>query len=216
MTGKLSRALLAIVREAFPRYAFAFPYRYRVTDMVTTRVRLQAVKVAPGLPDVLHVSVLPGVAGAAAELKPGSLVLVQFVEGDPAQPIVTHFEAEGGEGWLPISLTLDASSTLKIGPSDPAIDVGPVPTEHATSAEALVSMFDAFCTAIAISFPGATPLTGGGIVGAKAALINAAIPLTATVPITLYSAALTAALAAKLPDAGGDLPSVGWPKVRGS
>lgn len=123
-TDQIGRALVAIAREAFPRHNFMCPYRYRVTDMVASRVRLQAVKAAPGLPDILHVSVLPGLAGGAAVFQSGTLVLVEFIEGDPAQPIVTHFEAEGGAGWLPISVTLDASSSVKIGPSADMVEIG--------------------------------------------------------------------------------------------
>lgn len=120
----LSQILAAIAREAFPRAAFAFPYRYRVTDHVGARVRLQAVRLSPGLPDILHVSIQPGVAGVTARFRPGAQVLVQFIEGDPAQPIVTHAEGEGGEGWRPLSLVLDASTTLQVGPSADMVELG--------------------------------------------------------------------------------------------
>ncbi len=114
---RAARALVALIREVFPRYAFAFLYRYRVVDMVATRCRLQAISEAPGLPHLMHVSVLPGVAGAAANLTPGTVVLVAFVEGDPAQPVVTHFAAEGAAGFVPISLVVDATDTISLGGS---------------------------------------------------------------------------------------------------
>ena len=112
---RLARALVAAVKEVFPRYPFAFLYRYRVLSMVGGRCQLQAVLSTAGLPNMVHVSVLPGVAGLEATLKPGAVVLVAFIEGDPAQPVVTHFEAAGGDGWKPISLVIDAETTIRLG-----------------------------------------------------------------------------------------------------
>lgn len=112
---RATRALVALIREVFPRYAFGFLYRYRVVDMVGTRCRLQAVSDSLGLPHLMHVSVLPGVAGAAAVLTPGTVVLVAFIEGDPAQPVVTHFAAEDAAGWVPVSLAFDATTTITLG-----------------------------------------------------------------------------------------------------
>ncbi len=117
MSTRATRALVALIREVFPRAPFGFLYRYRVVDMVATRCRLQAVSESPGLPNLMHVSVLPGVAGAAAVLTPGTVVLVAFVEGDPAQPVVTHFAAEGAAGWVPVSLAFDAETTISLGGS---------------------------------------------------------------------------------------------------
>lgn len=123
----IADALLAIAREAWPRAAYCAPYRYRVIDHVASRVRLQAVRAGAGLPDLLYISVLPGVAGAEATLRAGSLVLVQFIEADPAQPVVTHFEAAGGDGWLPIALVIDASDSITIGASTTTISLGAAP-----------------------------------------------------------------------------------------
>lgn len=81
-------------------------YRYRVTRMVAERVELQAVKRLVGLPDLLPLSMWPGIAGAHAELAPSAEVLVQFIEGDRAQPVVTHFAGKDGTGFVPTRLTL--------------------------------------------------------------------------------------------------------------
>ena len=112
---RLTRALVAAVREIFPRYPFAFFYRYSVEGMDGHRCRLQVVSPATGLPHIVHVSVLPGVAGVEAKLTPGTQVLVAFVEGDPAQPVVTHFEAAGSNGWKPLELLLDAQTKISLG-----------------------------------------------------------------------------------------------------
>lgn len=53
---------------------------------------------------------MPGCPGTWAELKDGSTVLVQFIEGDPTMPIITHYEQKGGDGWKPVKLEIDADS----------------------------------------------------------------------------------------------------------
>lgn len=123
---QLRDATGAIVRETFPRYDFLAKYRYRVVKMNPgdDRTQLQAVRKLAGLPDLLPVSILPGMAGLSAMLTPGSIVLVEFIEGDPSLPIVSHFEAKGGAGFLPVSLFLDATSAVNIGATAGAINLG--------------------------------------------------------------------------------------------
>lgn len=113
--NRLLRALKAVVRWATPKADFSVPYRYRVFGMTGNRVNLQAVRKGAGLPDLLSISMRPGIAGAWANLTPGSLVLVTFIEGDPTLPIVTHFEDRDGPGWRPVDLYLDASNKVRIG-----------------------------------------------------------------------------------------------------
>jgi hypothetical protein len=48
----------------------------------------------------------PGLPGAHATLAPGAEVLVQFIGGDRAQPVVTHFVGRGGPGHSPKKLEL--------------------------------------------------------------------------------------------------------------
>jgi hypothetical protein len=88
-------------------------YRYRVISMASEgRVNLQAVRRAAGLPDVLPVSLWPGIPGAHAELAPGAEVLVEFIEGDRTLPIVTAFAGKNGVGFVP--------QRLMLGTGDPA------------------------------------------------------------------------------------------------
>ena len=87
-------------------------YRYRVSQMDGERVKLQAISRAAGLPDLLPVDMLPGVAGAHAELALGSEVLVSFVEGDPRQPVITQYAGRRGPGHVPTKLTIDATQIL--------------------------------------------------------------------------------------------------------
>lgn len=115
--NRLTRALGTLLTDLLPKLPYSYPYRYRVFGMAGNRVNLQIVRKSTGLPDILPAMVLPGVAGAWADLTPGSQVLVEFIEGDKAQPIVTHFEDRDSGGWKPVSLVLDASSAIKLGSS---------------------------------------------------------------------------------------------------
>jgi hypothetical protein len=103
--GRGATAMAAIVSQATPVKLWG-KYRYRVFRMAGDRVEAQAASKAQGLPDVVPVTQWPGVAGAFAELAMGSEILIEFIEGDPAQPIVTAFAPKGAPGWVPVSLSL--------------------------------------------------------------------------------------------------------------
>lgn len=107
--GVLSGLLRTIVQRAGDARLWG-KYRYRVVQMASERVNLQSVRKAAGLPDVLPVSMWPGIAGAHAELTPGAEVLVEFLEGDRTLPIVVAFAGKGGPGFVPVSLTLGGES----------------------------------------------------------------------------------------------------------
>ena len=88
------------------------PALYRVSKMSDKRVELQLVNRRAGLPDLLPISMWPGIAGAHAQLTPGAEVLVEFVDGDRSRPIVTHFAGKDGTGFVPVKLSLcDAAGT---------------------------------------------------------------------------------------------------------
>lgn len=113
---RLSSALARIVdRETGARIWGT--WRYRVSEMDGDRVKLQAIARDAGLPDALPVDMYPGLAGAHAVLTNGAEVLVEFVEGLPTMPIVTRFVGKGGSGFSPVSMTLDATSEIKLGAS---------------------------------------------------------------------------------------------------
>lgn len=82
-------------------------YRYRVAAMRgDKRVDLQAVRAAAGLPDLQAISQWPGIPGAAATIALGCEVLVQFIDGDPASPVLTHYAGPGGSSFAPTGLIL--------------------------------------------------------------------------------------------------------------
>lgn len=94
------------------------PFRYRVYDQSGDELRLQIVRsdlTFNGLPDILPVRMVPGVAGFKATLTPGAVVLLDFIEGDPTMPIVTHYSPSDDAGFLPVSIEADATTGIKLG-----------------------------------------------------------------------------------------------------
>lgn len=122
--SRLLDTIRSIVRETFPGYDYLGPRKYRVVRMNVDRVELQIVNRALGLPDILPIAAWPGMAGAWAKLAPGAEVLVQFIDGDPSQPIVTHFAPKGGAGFVPVDLDIDATGTITVGASADLVEVG--------------------------------------------------------------------------------------------
>ena len=128
-TKKL-QAMYEIVRSWFPRYDFLGKYRYRVVSVESdNRVKLQAVRKIAGLPNILPVKMYPGIAGCLAKLTPSSIVLVEFIEGDPALPIISSYSDSSDGGFRPANLTIDAyssteSSFIRIGRSSDQIILG--------------------------------------------------------------------------------------------
>lgn len=103
------RALRAIVEHATSD-RIMWPCRYRVVDLTGDRVDLQIVKKGTGAPDALSVPMWPGMAGVHVVSAKGAEVIVQFVDGDRADPIVTSFAGRGGHGAIPRRLVLGAAS----------------------------------------------------------------------------------------------------------
>lgn len=81
------------------------PREYRVQQMNGDRVDLQAISSAT--PDLQAIS-FRGMAGVSSKLVVGTLVIVQWINGDRTRPMITHAVGKDGNGWAPITLTLDA------------------------------------------------------------------------------------------------------------
>lgn len=107
--NRIHSAISRIALEAFPRAPYAFLYRYRVVQLSGDRLVLQVVKRAPGLPDILPISIWPGAAGVSFDCAAGCTVLVAFIEGDPSLPVVVAFEPEGGPKFKPVNLSADVT-----------------------------------------------------------------------------------------------------------
>jgi hypothetical protein len=106
--GKLASLLQSIVRRSSDAGLHGV-FRYRVVRQSGDRLELQAVRSSAGLPDILPVSMWPGIAGAYCEPTPGSEVLVQFVEGDRTMPVVTGFVGPDGQSFDPVQVVLGGS-----------------------------------------------------------------------------------------------------------
>lgn len=126
MISRLWQDLERAVRAVLPELPFLGVYRYRVVKKNSgdERWHLQAVESSRGLPDMLPISVRPGVAGAIADHALGAIVLVGFADGDRARPFIAHAAAYEDGNWTPTALTFDASGDVTIGESATAVLLG--------------------------------------------------------------------------------------------
>lgn len=95
-----------LVRMVLPDYKFRGCFEYRVATREGERLNLQPVRSGLGLPDIRRARVRPGVAGCRADVALGSMVLVTFVDANPARPVVIGFADAEGEGFAPSRLDL--------------------------------------------------------------------------------------------------------------
>lgn len=100
-------------------------WEYRVVSQSGERLNLQSVRSSTGMPDLLRVAVRPGIPGANATHKLGSLVLVAFVNGESSRPVVVGFDDADSPGFLPTATEIDASSTATLGASATTTNLGP-------------------------------------------------------------------------------------------
>jgi hypothetical protein len=112
--GRMINALKAIVDRQTAGHLWGVS-RYRVGQMNGDRYELQSVRRGVGLPDVIPCSAWPGVSGSHSIPQNGAECLVQFIDGDPGQPIVTHWAGKDGVGWIPTEAILAASSLVRLG-----------------------------------------------------------------------------------------------------
>jgi hypothetical protein len=89
----------------------------------------------------------PGLAGAHSSLALGAQVLVQFIGGNPTEPIVTHFAGKDGAGWIPTDTILSASSSLRLGSKDATDGVSLAPKVD-PRVNLISAALDAFATAV--------------------------------------------------------------------
>lgn len=112
--GRLEHAFEALVaRDSDPR--LYGPWLYRVISRSGSLLNLQAARVVDGLPDIMSIKMWPGVSGAYADVTPGAQVLVEFIGGQRSLPVVTHFGPTGSGGFVPVNVTLDATTLIKLG-----------------------------------------------------------------------------------------------------
>lgn len=127
------RAFWRLVRWALPvAFRYFGTYEYRIAQVYydaahsTLAVDLQATAdtVAMGLTDIPKVTPWSGLSGAVPNPTAGARVLVQFINGNAARPIVVAWAPWGDSGWQPASLTIDATGALTLGGSATSVSVG--------------------------------------------------------------------------------------------
>lgn len=161
--GRLQAALRRIVDRATDGEVYG-PRKYRVVRVSGDRLELQIVNRKTGLPDLIPVSMWPGASGIHATMTPGADVLVEFIDGDRAQPIVTHFAGKDGVGFVPVR-----------------IDIGNAPTSFIALADLVSSQLSTLKSAIS----GATPTAGDGGAAFKSALMTSLSAWPGSVASTL-------------------------------
>lgn len=110
IADRLLRAFLAIVDARLETTKCHVKVRYRViTKSGPDRYELQAVRKGEW-PDLVPCAVAPGASGYKADLALGSVVLVEFIEGDATLPRITAFEEPGQPGFVPVSIKIAADS----------------------------------------------------------------------------------------------------------
>lgn len=219
--SKRLAAYEAIVSQLFPQLRYGGSWEYRVVSVDGGRLTLQPARASLPVPDLTAVKIRPGVPGLRGKPSLGSLCHVEFLNSDPARPVVVSFDDSESAAFSAQEIAMCAGST------------GSAPTEHAISAESVVGLIalvlytigqanQGSLTGIAIAGPPGTPTISAPLaVWLNAAIAAMAIPGVAGVPpisgdISPYVSAINAALALKIPDVAGTLPNMGWPNVRGA
>ena len=178
--GRLAGLLEVIARRVTDAPIYG-KYRYRVVfQRDDGRLELQAVRRDAGLPDLKPIRVWPGVAGAAAKLTPGTEVLVEFVEGDPQQPIVTHFAGVDGPGFVPIEIVFAESEMRAARQGDLVQSGGPG------------------CTVVLIPVTPTTPPAPAVLPGVPHLISFSTTPPTPTIASPLYGSISTGSPKVKL------------------
>lgn len=99
-------ALRRLIRQLLPEYKWRGVYEYRIGQQSGERLSVQPIRTSAGLPSISRVKVRPGIPGARAEHTLGSQVLVSFIDGDPARPVVIGFDDAESDGFIPDQLDL--------------------------------------------------------------------------------------------------------------
>lgn len=195
---RLMESFRALVRAELANLTFLGTYEYSVTETqedgdVVTFDGMPTTTSFP-LPPAVKWPLRPGVAGARCVPSAGDRVLVTFVNADPTRPVGVSFDSSASD-----SIKLQAGTT------------GASPTEHATSTEAVVNMLFQLLPLLPVTVGSPGSISAG----AAATAINAMLLAAVLGDTTLFDTNITGAMIAKLPNATGFVPGIGWPDVKG-
>lgn len=147
--GRLLDAFSGLVGRLTDGLLFG-AWRYRVVRMQGDRVDLQAVVRRGPVPDLVTISMRPGVAGAHAELAPSSEVLVSFIEGKRTLPFISHFAGKGA-GWAPTKSVL-AGTRIELADAGADEEVAKASAVNSRF-DSIAAALDAFCAAVPVTTP---------------------------------------------------------------
>jgi hypothetical protein len=102
--GRLVTLLKGIAQRSTDKPLYGL-YRYRVVSRVGERIEAESAR-GGDLPNVRPIAMWPGTSGTYAELAIGSEVLITFIDGSPAEPVITAFAPSGSPGFVPERLVL--------------------------------------------------------------------------------------------------------------
>ena len=187
--SRLQSALTRAVRELGQSQLVKIR-RYRFVLGAASALALQAVDrditgSASPFPDLITIPEWTGMAGITAQLPPSLEVLVGFVDGDPAQPVVLGYSTLA----KPVQLAIDASAAVNIGATAPVTTIGAAPQP--------VAMASVVVSAIGI-VAGLLTAIGGLLVNPPTSVVFAAFAPAAGAIFTAAGSAL-AALAPSVP-----------------
>jgi hypothetical protein len=136
-SSRLASALDRIVQALTADRRLAGSWEYRVLQQQGERLDLQPVRTSAGLPYLTRVRARLA-PGLRVEHRPGSLVLVTFVDGSPSRPAVTGGDDPDSPGWLPQAIYLEAEGPIDVAADgDASVDATGITTIGESSAEVL-------------------------------------------------------------------------------
>lgn len=166
-------------------------YLYRIISEVArgpaqalgdSRLNLQVVTKADGIPDQLLIPKAHGAQGIAEDVQLSGLVLVGFQAGDPAQPYVAHYFAAA-----PVRLYLDASSEIRVG--NGMTPSGQIYIARSTGIPQAIALAPPIISAFqaVLAYAAATEATDATHAAAATTLITAITPLLGAAPAGMQS-----------------------------
>lgn len=100
MIDRILGSLKALVREfmspdtsdPIPAWSYFVPWEFSVTEATSTTFTGRATSSRCPVPDLVRVPLMPGIAGTLITPAAGSLATVEFINGDPTRPRITHWD----------------------------------------------------------------------------------------------------------------------------
>lgn len=110
MSARIRSALQRLARAALPEVPMHGLYEYRVVTSSSGGDFLDLQATVAGLPDLARVPARPGAGGSRTSPALGSMVLVGFINADPARPVVLAYQGHDGQGAKPDVAELDGAA----------------------------------------------------------------------------------------------------------